>query len=277
MFSDIMMGKPKVMVLWGNGLNCEYESGYSFGKAGAYTERVHVNDLKKNPKLLHEYDCMFPVGGFSYGDHIDSGIVLAKDLKYRAMEDTEKFMDDGKLILGVCNGFQVLVKLGLLPGTGGGLKRKVTLTNNDSNRFRDDWVYLKFDQESPCVFTGGVEEMYLPVRHGEGKFIATDNVLKELNEKNLITARYVDEDGRPANGIWPYNPNASMEDIAGICDPTGRIFGLMPHPEAFNDFTNHPRWTRIKRELKRVGKSIPEEGNGIKIFRNAVKYMKENL
>jgi len=272
-----MLGKPKSMILCGNGINCEKESGYIFREAGALTYQVHVTDVKENPSLIHEYDCIFFPGGFSYGDHIDAGIVLAKDFKYRAMEDIEKFISDGKLMIGICNGFQVLVKLGVLPGSDEKFERKITLTKNYSNRFRDDWVHLKFYQDSPCVFTRDIEGMYLPVRHGEGNFFAPDEALKELYENDLVVAKYVDEDGRPANGRWPHNPNASLDDIAGICDPTGRIFGLMPHPEAFNDFTNHPRWTRIKRELKRMGKSIPEEGDGIKIFRNAVKYMKENL
>jgi phosphoribosylformylglycinamidine synthase I len=265
------------MILCGNGINCEKESGYSFTKAGALTYEVHVTDVKENPKLIHEYDCIFFPGGFSYRDDIDAGIVLAKDLRYRAMEDIEKFISDGKLMIGICNGFQVLVKLGVLPGIDKKFERKVTLTKNDSNRFRNDWIYLKFNKDSPCVFTRDIEGMYLPVRHGEGKFFAPDEALRELYENDLVVAKYVDEKGRPANGKWPHNPNASLEDIAGICDPSGRIFGMMPHPEAYNDFTNHPHWTRIKGELKRNGGSVPEEGDGIKIFRNAVRYMEENL
>jgi phosphoribosylformylglycinamidine synthase len=202
-------------------------------------------------------------GGFSFGDNIASGKVLANKLKYRLGEAFLSFIEEDKLVIGICNGFQVLAKLGVLPDGRSGLReQKVTLTYNDSGKFEDRWVTL-VTEESPCVFTRGIKKLELPVRQGEGKFLAlNERVLKELNCSKQVALRYSTPQGeRPAP--YPFNPNGSAEDIAGICDLTGRIFGLMPHPEAFIHRYVHPRWTR---------EDIAEEGHGMAIFRNAVEY-----
>jgi phosphoribosylformylglycinamidine (FGAM) synthase-like amidotransferase family enzyme len=201
---------------------------------------------------------------------------MALKLKYNIGEQIHRFIRDGKLIIGICNGFQALVNLGLLPGFENNYReRRVALTCNDSGNFIDQWVNLKTDPSSPCVFTRGLSRIELPVRHGEGKFFASSADIDLLLKNKQVVMQYADETGNRANGIWPSNPNGSLMDIAGICDPTGRIFGLMPHPEAFHDFTNHPDWTRRKEALKRDGKRIESrEGDGIRIFRNAVDYIR---
>lgn len=265
--------KPKVMILDGYGLNCGYETDYSFKKAGAESERVHINELIWGKKKLEDYHILALIGGFSWGDDHGAGVLEACKLKYNISEKLKKFIEDGKLIIGICNGFQALVNSGLLPGFNS--SREVALISNDCGNFRDDWVHLKV-KKSPCIFTKGIKEIDLPIRHGEGKFYAKKDVIKKLLENNQIALQYAKED-KLAGGEFPYNPNGSLEDIAGICDPTGRIFGLMPHPEAYNSFTNHPDWTREKEILKRKGESIPKEGKGIKIFRNAVEYVEMHL
>ena len=255
----------RAVVLRTAGTNCDVETEYAFEKAGAKGERVHVNRLVEKPGRLDRYHILAIPGGFSYGDDIASGKLLANELRFRLEDEIRRFIDDGKLIIGICNGFQVLAKSGLLPGLTRG-KVQVTLSFNDSGRFEDRWVYLRAE-ESPCVFLRPGEDVYIPVAHGEGKFIAPRNVLDEMKEKHIIVVRYVGPDGRSGAG-YPWNPNGSMEDIAGICDPTGRIFGLMPHPERHVETTHHPRWTR---------EGLQREGDGVKVFRNAVEFARANL
>jgi len=187
-----------------------------------------------------------------------------------------EFIEDGKLVLGICNGFQALVNLGLLPGFDKDYRtRKVALTFNDCGNFRDDWVPLLGNPESPCVFTKGVTRIELPIRHGEGKFYASPDVIKRLIDNRQVVLRYATPSGEAAQGQHPFNPNGSVHDIAGICDSTGRIFGLMPHPEAFNHWTNHPDWTRVKESLKRKGQSTPQELTaGVQILKNGVDYVR---
>jgi phosphoribosylformylglycinamidine synthase I len=218
-------------------------------------------------------------GGFSWADDHGAGVIMAAKLRYNIGEEIEAFIGKGKLILGICNGFQALVNLGLLPGFDGDYRsRKVALTYNDSGNFVDTWVKLKIKEDTVCAFTKGISTLELPVRHGEGKFYAESGTIERLVEANQVVARYADEQGNPAQGRWPFNPNGSLDDIAGICDATGRIFGLMPHPEAFNHYTNHPDWVLKREELARAGRRIEkEEGEGIAIFRNAVQYVRENL
>ena len=199
---------------------------------------------------------------------------MASKMKRHLGEQLKAFVDGGNLILGICNGFQALVNLGLLPGFESRYRdREVALTHNDSGNFRDAWVALKVNPRSPSVFTKGISRAEFPIRHGEGKFYATDDTVNRLFQNDQVVLQYADANGEAAEGRWPMNPNGSLSDIAGICDPTGRIFGLMPHPEAYNHFTNHPDWTRRKLALAREGKKIEkEEGEGIAVFRNAVEY-----
>jgi phosphoribosylformylglycinamidine synthase len=267
------MNNVRALVLTGFGLNCDIETAYALETAGAQAERVHLNSLVSREIDLRDYQIFVVGGGFSWGDEHGAGVILAMRLKHRLGEELIRFVGDGKLVLGICNGFQVLVNLGLLPGFDqSGLKREVALINNDCGQFRDQWVRLGFNKSSPCVFTSGIETLELPIRHGEGKLYAETDIVEKLEDNHQLVTRYILPDGRPANGAFPFNPNGSTRDIAGICDPTGRVFGLMPHPEAFNHWTNHPDWTYRKEQFRRSGIPIPEEGDGIKIFRNAVRY-----
>jgi phosphoribosylformylglycinamidine synthase I len=278
------MTTVKALVLTGYGLNCDYETDYSLKVAGADPERVHINELISSAKNngtvnLDKFHILVLGGGFSWADDHGAGVIMAAKLRYNMGEAIEEFIGNGKLIMGICNGFQALVNLGLLPGFDGDYRsRKVALTYNDCGNFVDTWVRLRVKDDTTCIFTRGISTLELPVRHGEGKFYASQGVIERLNREHQIVAQYADRDGNPAHGTWPLNPNGSLSDIAGICDATGRIFGLMPHPEAFNHYTNHPDWVLKREELARMGKGIErEEGEGIAIFRNAVQYIKENL
>lgn len=265
----------RVLVLAGFGLNCDVETAYAFKLAGAVPERVHVNALISKEVSLKDYHILVFDGGFSWGDDHGAGVLAAVRLKYNIGEALCQFIDDGKLVLGICNGFQALVNLGFLPAFDGDYKkRQVALTCNDCGNFRDDWVHLVANPESPCVFTKGIYQLELPVRHGEGKFYASSETVQRLMDEKQVVLQYATPNGNIAQGKFPHNPNGSVLDIAGICDPTGRVFGLMPHPEAYNHWTNHPDWTRTKVSAMRKGKPIVEEDTiGTKIFKNAVAYM----
>jgi phosphoribosylformylglycinamidine synthase I len=253
----------KALILYGYGINCENESRYAIEKSGGKAEIMHLNAVLQDPKLLEGFNMLMIPGGFSFGDDLGSGKVFGNKMKFRLREPLEEFIKSGKLVLGVCNGFQVLVKMGLLPEPD--FTQRVSLTTNDSGHYEDRWVILKADASSPCVFTRGLEYMLVPVRHGEGKFIPKDHeTLRKLQERSQIVLRYVDEKGNPAG--FPYNPNGSVDNVAGICDPSGRIFGMMPHPEAFNIVENCPYWV----------KGTVKEPLGLRIFRNAVSYAAEH-
>lgn len=272
----------RALIPTGYGLNCDYETDYALKMAGAESCRVHINELiqgESDLSGLEQYHMMVVGGGFSWGDDHGAGVLLASKMKFNLGEKVAQFLDQGKLVIGICNGFQSLVNWGLLPGFDGNYQeRRVAITYNDTGNFIDTWVHLKINPYSPCVFTRGISSIELPVRHGEGKFYAQEKDMAHLFESNQVVMQYADEAGNAARGKWPMNPNGSLDDVAGICDPTGRVFGLMPHPEAFNHWTNHPDWTRRKESLLRQGKS-PEskEGAGIQIFRNAVNHIREAL
>ena len=271
---------PKALVLTGFGLNCDWETTHALELAGAEAHRVHINQLVMGEEIgeiarLEDYQIFAFIGGFSWGDDHGAGVIFATKLLYNIGEDILRFIEKGNLVIGICNGFQAMVNVGLLPGFDGDYRsRTVALIGNDCGNFRDQWVHLKVETGSPCVFTRGLEPLELPVRHGEGKFYAEESVIKDLEEKNQVVVRYADSEGNSANGSYPENPNGSMNDIAGICDSTGRVFGLMPHPEAYNHWTNHPNWTLFKERYRRGGEPYPQEGYGIQIFRNAVDYFK---
>jgi phosphoribosylformylglycinamidine synthase len=271
---------PRALVLTGYGLNCDWETTHAFELAGAEAHRVHVNQLIMGEKIgervrLSDYQIMAFIGGFSWGDDHGAGVLLATKLLYNLGEELLAFVEAGNLVVGICNGYQALVNLGLLPGFEGDYRsRQVALIWNDCGNFRDQWVNLQVRGDSPCVFTRGLDHLQLPVRHGEGKFYAQESVVNRLQKENQVVLRYADSEGNPAGGRFPENPNGSLEDIAGICDSTGRVFGLMPHPEAFGHWTNHPDWTRHKEYYRRKREPYPNEGGGIQIFRNAVDYFR---
>ena len=268
----------RAIVITGNGTNCEMEMAHACRLAGFdEVEIVHLSELLCGQKQLDDYHFLNLPGGFLDGDDLGSAKAGANRIlhasiaggKGRLFDQLLRFIGEGKLILGVCNGFQLLVKLGMLPGFDGQYDRQaVTLTFNDSGKFEDRWVHLRVDPASPCVFTQGLRGLYLPVRHGEGKFIARDKgVLERLHREHLVAVQYSDENYREAAPDYPANPNGAVDGIAGICDATGRIFGLMPHPEAFLHRTNHPRWTR---------EELPEEGMGLALFRRAADFLRSS-
>jgi phosphoribosylformylglycinamidine synthase len=269
------MATPRALVLTGYGINCDWETAFAFEKAGAKARRVHINDLIDGHDKLDRYQILSFPGGFSYGDDISSGKVLANRVRTHLAEAITRFNDGGGLIIGICNGFQVVVKYGLLGSPEGPTQEQgSTLTYNDSNRYEDRWVHLH-PEGNGCVFTRGIQELYLPVAHGEGKFFTDPQTLEGLEAAGCVVLRYADEEGEPAEGRFPWNPNGSLNDIAGVSDPTGRLFGLMPHPERHLHFTQHPHWPRIADAYRREGRPLPEEGHGMAIFRNAVTYFTE--
>lgn len=268
------MKEVKALVLTGYGLNCDIETAYACGLAGASADRIHINDVIRPGFPLHDYSIMVFPGGFSWGDDHGAGVIQAVRMKKNAGDRIVKFVEDGNLILGICNGFQAIVNMGLLPGLDGNYTtRKVALTYNDCGNFMDTWVNLAINPDSPCVFTQGMTTIELPVRHGEGKLVADDAVISRLEDENQVVCRYALADGAPAAGNFSENPNGSINDIAGICDPTGRIFGLMPHPEGFNHLTNHPDWCAIK---ARQGENAAFSQTGIRMFENAVNWLRQS-
>ena len=272
------MNNVKALVLTGYGLNCDHETVYALKLAGAVARRVHINALIDGSVNLIDFQILVFGGGFSWGDDHGAGVIQAVRMKTNLGDKILEFIDAGNLVLGICNGFQTLVNLGLLPGFDHDYtRRSVALTFNDCGNFRDDWVTLKVVPESPCIFTRELDLLEFPVRHGEGKFYADQTIINRLIDDNQVTVRYAMPDGRPADGKFPFNPNGSVYDIAGICDPSGRIFGLMPHPEAFNHWTNHPDWTQIKEKKKRrQGKTEFGLTVGIRLFQNGVEYIRNS-
>ena len=269
------MAAPNALVLTGYGLNCDNETAYAFELAGARSERVHINSLINGSVNLEKFQILVFIGGFSWGDDHGAGVIQSVRLKTHIGDQILEFVAQGNLVLGICNGFQTLANLGLLPGLSQDYqKRSVALTFNDCGNFRNQWVTLKADPDSPCIFTRGIDLAELPVRHGEGKFYTDDATLTSLKANHQIALQYALSDGRIADGCFPHNPNGSIADIAGICDPTGRIFGLMPHPEAYNHRTNHPDWTRRQEQQRRLGDPPPETHSvGIRLFQNAVDFV----
>lgn len=273
------MNPVKALIFTGYGLNCDYETQYALAQAGARADRVHINEVISHKAVrLDDYQILVFGGGFSWGDDHGAGVIMAAKMKRHLGDEIARFVDSGKLIIGICNGFQCLVNLGLLPALESRYdERRVALTCNDTGNFVDTWVKLRVNSDSPCVFTRNIVSIDLPVRHGEGKFFAAENDLRELFLRNQVVLQYADPAGNEANGHYPWNPNGSLGDIAGICDPTGRILGLMPHPEAYNHVSNHPAWPTAKQSLLREGKTLESsEGKGIQFFRNAVEYFRHS-
>jgi len=259
---------PKALILRTAGTNCDLETQHAFETAGATPERVHVNRLIENPKLVDGFQILCIPGGFSYGDDLGAGRVLASQIVVHLRDRLHAFLERGNLALGICNGFQVLVKTGLLPGPVSNGKepfaQTVTVTYNDSGRFEDRWVHLRADSDH-CVFLDKGETIALPIAHGEGKVIPLDEShRKELSKLGRVALRYVGPDGQDKPG-YPWNPNGSLGDIAGLTDATGRVLGLMPHPERHLSGLQHPQWTR---------RGAAAEGDGLRVFTRAVGYFK---
>lgn len=260
---------PHTLILRTAGTNCDRELAHAFKLAGATTQTLHLHNLIEDPRKLEDFDLIGFPGGFSYGDDIAAGRILANRLKHRLLEPLLAAIDRGVPMFGPCNGFQVLVKLGLLPDPRAG-GQQVTLAHNTSGRFIDRWTPVAVEPASRCIWTKGMEDHLLPMAHGEGRFTAPADVLDRLEQNGQIALRYDTSGGGIAGGgdSGGENPNGSDRDIAGVCDPTGLVFGLMPHPERFLHPTNHPHWTRQPPEF------MDEVPVGLRYFQNAVEHVK---
>lgn len=266
----------KVLVLTGFGINCEEETAAAYQLAGAEAAIIHFNQVLVNGYSIHQYDILHFPGGFSFGDDLSSGKVMANKIRYKKLpngktllEEIKTFLTEGKFVMGICNGFQMLVRLGLLPNTNLAFEQQSTLTHNDSAKYEDRWVYCKVNPYSESPFLKDIDVIPLPVRHGEGKLVFGNDTMRQIvKTKALNCLSYCLEDGSPVEG-YPANPNGSELDCAGLCDPTAQVFGLMPHPEAFLSLYNHPNWG----QLKRKNPAISEAGAGLKIFKNIVQHI----
>src|SRR5262245_28448938 len=262
---------PRVLILRAPGTNCDQETAFACQTAGGKSDVVHLNRLLENPRLIADYQILAIPGGFSYGDDISAGRIFGNQIRHHLRDCLEEFKVAGKLIIGICNGLQILVKSGvLLPDQAH--EPIATLTLNQSGKFEDRWVHLRAHGEK-CVFLRGIEQMYLPVAHAEGKFVARDEAtLRRLDAAGQLVLRYSlppnqNSEFRIQNSElvpYPANPNGAQHHVAGLCDETGRVFGLMPHPERHIDPTQHPRWTREPRE----------KGDGLAVFENAVAFFR---
>lgn len=251
------MATVKTLILRAPGTNCDWETAFAFEQAGSQVDLVHINQLIRHEKELSDYQIMVIPGGFTYGDDISGGKILANEIRLNLGDEMRDFVADGKLVLGICNGLQVLVKAGILYGQKGEQRYPLTLFSNDSGRFECRWVHLRTNGDSPCIFTRGIDAMYLPIAHGEGKIVTESGI-------SNAAVYYADDKGCIDAG-YPHNPNGSTDNIAGICDATGRVFALMPHPERFIRWSQHPRWTR---------EPPKDAGDGFRIFENAVQWAK---
>lgn len=260
------MPAPRVLVLRAPGTNCDHETAYAFEQAGAVAELVHINRLLENPSIAERFQILCVPGGFSYGDDVAAGRILGNQIRHHLRDMCAEFKQAQKLILGICNGFQVLIKSGVLLEDDS-LGPIATLGWNDTGRYEDRWVNLAVHGDR-CVFLKGIQSMYVPVAHAEGKFMARDAaMLDRLDQQGQLVLRYTGP-GAGADGQvpFPHNPNGSRRNVAGVCDSTGRVLGLMPHPERHIDPTQHPRWTR--------GEGQPH-GAGLAMFQNAVNYFRD--
>lgn len=249
--------KPRVAVLFTSGTNCDNETSLAVSLAGGSPKLIHTSELAR--VKIEEFEMVIIPGGFSYGDHLGSATVWSNELKAILGDKIGKFLDKEKLILGICNGFQILVKLGVLPNSKGNFKTDSTLADNASGRFESRWVRLLFNSKSPCVFTKNLNFLELPSAHGEGNFLPGDiKVFNAMIKNEQIVAQYVSEDRKPTMD-YPSNPNGSFASIAGICDPTGRALGMMPHPERFL----FPEQSFVKQPV-----------NGLSIYKNAIEFLK---
>jgi phosphoribosylformylglycinamidine synthase len=261
-----------MLVLRSPGTNCDAETAEAFRVAGGEPQRVHVKRLLDSPALLDEYQVLCIPGGFSYGDDVASGRVLGNQFRLHLADACRRFRDAGKLVLGVCNGFQVLIKTGLLDveDEHGPL---ATLTWNDNGRYEARWVTLEADP-GKCVFLRGIERLELPIAHAEGQLAVRDSAaLAKLQANDQVVLRYVAPGAAASNDPlpFPHNPNGAVANAAGLCDSTGRVLGLMPHPERFIDATQHPAWTR-QRWSRGAGIAVEERGAGLALFQNAIDY-----
>lgn len=264
------MIKPRTLIMSGYGLNCEEETKYAFELAGGMADIVHINDLIDGTKKMDAYQILAFPGGFSYGDDTGSGNAFANKVRNHFWSKIKAFIKKDKLVIGICNGFQILVNLGILPALDNKYgNREVALIHNDSARYTVRWVDLKIENKSPWLC--GIDTISLPIAHGEGKLFCDEKILSLLKKKNLIAMKYAT--GEICNyQSLKANPNGSLENIAALTDESGRIFGLMPHPERAIFFTQLPHWPYLKEKYQREGKKLPKSGPGLQIFQNSINY-----
>ncbi len=261
---------PRILIFSGFGLNCEEETKFAFEKAGGKADIVHINDLISGDHTLDSYQIIAFPGGFSYGDDTGSGNAFANRVKNHLWEKLHSFLKRDTLVIGICNGFQIITNLGLLPVIEVEYgHRETTLLHNSTARYMDRWVDVKVSNSSPWL--KNIKTMMLPIAHGEGRFYAKPDILKALKQKKMLALQYYEGEICQWQSMEA-NPNGALEDIAGITSENGKIFGLMPHPERAISFTHLPHWTYLKEKYKREGSKIPHEGPGIQIFKNAIHY-----
>jgi phosphoribosylformylglycinamidine synthase len=267
------MATPSALVLTGYGINCDEETRFAFERAGASARILHINDIIASPRMLGDFQIFAFPGGFSYGDDTGSGRALANRIKNNLMEEFREFLERDTLMLGICNGFQVLANLGIVPALHSRLGgAEIALEHNRTSRYECRWVDLMIEKACPSVFTRGIRRLHVPVAHGEGNFYASPEVLDKIESGNLVAMRYIKPDGAPAGGDFPYNPNGSLADIAAVCDRTGRVMGMMPHPERNIHVTQRDDWTLLREGVRRNNGTLQEESEGLAIFKNAVSY-----
>jgi phosphoribosylformylglycinamidine synthase len=264
------MKKPRVLVFAGYGLNCEDETKFAFDLAGAKADIVHINDLVAKPKKIHEYEIFAVPGGFSYADDLGSGSAYAGKIRNHFWPEILKFVMKDTLVIGICNGFQILVSLGLVPALGGTYgQREVALLHNSSTKYVARWTDMKIENKTPWLW--GMSHVSLPIAHGEGRLYASDEIIDILEKKHLVALRY--EYGAVCEyQRLPKNPTGTVRNIAALTNENGRILGIMPHPERAVFFTQLPNWTFLKEQREQEGKKLPLYGPGLEIFKNAVRY-----
>ncbi len=256
------MAEVKVLILRAAGTNCEMETAYAFEQAGGKVDIRHINYIKDNKNLISDYNIISIPGGFTYGDDISAGMIFAMQFNLYLQDEIKNFVEKGGVILGICNGFQVLVKSGILPDMD--FNQKVSLVFNTAGKFIDRWVYLKVENKNNIFFKDLPDIIMLPIAHAEGRFIGDKEIIENIENNNQAVLKYVDEKGSYSS--YPYNPNGSINNIAGITDKTGRVFGLMPHPERFIFKEQSPEWLNNRDKVTPFGK---------KIFENAINYFKK--
>lgn len=262
--------KPRVLVFSGYGLNCEEETKYAFELAGAKADIVHINDLITNKKLINRYQVLAFPGGFAYGDDMGAGNAYANKLRNNLGNELNNFIQKDKLTIGICNGFQIIANLGLLPALDGKYgERQMALLPNNSARYTVRWVDLKVISKSPWLKK--INQLSIPIAHGEGRLYANKSTLDKLEHNLQIALKYI-KGNICKHFRFEANPNGSLRDIAGITDESGKVLGLMPHPERGMFFTQLPHWTYLKEQYIRKGRKLPKYADGLKIFKNAVNY-----
>lgn len=260
----------RALIMSGYGINSEMETKEALARAGMHADIVHINDLIAGRTQLSEYRLLVFPGGFSYGDDTGAGNAYANRVRNNLWEDLQEFLDQDNLVLGICNGFQILANLGLVPAFDKTYSREIALMPNRIGRLECRFVTLKPAHEN--LWTKGIERLYCPVSHGEGNFSCSPETLKKIKQNRMVAFTYCRDDLSPANGEYPYNPNGSVEDIAGITSANGRVLGLMPHPERAMEFTNLYTWPLLKEQARREGRALPEESFNMQLFRNIVAY-----